>query len=153
MLPVRATRPLFKFRSATNAPELLLARSFASSGRLAQEVDPPPRPEVKFDLPKYVSEPGGAAHVPKVRSKVVRDLPPVKSKTLQYTALFLSMCGCWYAYALFAHNRERGTSTGFRYATRVVRDHPAAQQALGGTVRLEASIVGDPWIDGTVRKF
>lgn len=107
--------------------------------------------EIKFDLPQYVNEPGGAAHVPKIRSRVVREIPPLRSDNLKYALMFGGMCAFWAVYTLYLHNRERATSTGFRYATRCVRDNELAQHTLGGNVRLEPSIVGDPWISGTVR--
>ncbi|KAE8233052.1 hypothetical protein CF326_g1912 [Tilletia indica] len=79
-----------------------------------------------------------------------QELPRLPNRRPLFLALAVLGVGGWVAFAQFATNKERLSSSAFRSALVQVKDSPAAQDALGDPIMLVPSLVGDPWISGSV---
>ncbi|CAD6967008.1 unnamed protein product, partial [Tilletia controversa] len=98
------------------------------------------------------SSAGASTDAPRTRnSRGLRpELPRLPNNRPLFIALALLGVGGWVAFAQFATNKERLASSAFRSALVQVKDSAAAQRALGDPIMLVPSLVGDPWISGSV---
>ncbi|KAL9938846.1 hypothetical protein V8E36_002565 [Tilletia maclaganii] len=78
------------------------------------------------------------------------ELPNLPNRRPLFLALAVVGVAGWAGFAQFATNKERLSSSAFRSALVQIKDSPAAQEALGDPIMLVPSLVGDPWISGSV---
>ncbi|KAK0531344.1 cytochrome oxidase assembly protein 1 [Tilletia horrida] len=97
----------------------------------------------------------GAASAPDTRMRSSTrgarpELPTLPNRRPLFLALAVVGVAGWAGFAQFATNKERLSSSAFRSALVQIKDSPAAQAALGDPIMLVPSLVGDPWISGSV---
>ncbi|KDN48204.1 DUF1783-domain-containing protein [Tilletiaria anomala UBC 951] len=84
------------------------------------------------------------------QSKRTRELPIIPDRRPIFAAAALVVVTIWTAFASYATNKERLSSSVFRSVLTQIKDSDNVNEALGSPVLLEPSILGDPWVAGSV---
>ncbi|KAN0066280.1 cytochrome oxidase assembly protein 1 [Thecaphora frezii] len=78
------------------------------------------------------------------------DLDARQNRKPVFILAALIAIGSWSAFAAFATNKERLSSSVFKSALIQLKDSSEVQAALGDPIMLVPSTFGDPWVSGSV---
>ncbi|EPQ32361.1 uncharacterized protein PFL1_00557 [Pseudozyma flocculosa PF-1] len=84
------------------------------------------------------------------QARVKAELPNVPNRKPVFILAALIALGSWSAFASFATNKERLSSSVFKSALVQLKDSAEVQRALGDPIMLVPSTFGDPWVSGSV---
>ncbi|SPO34672.1 uncharacterized protein PSFLO_00143 [Pseudozyma flocculosa] len=135
---------LFGSRALARSPRTrpVSFRTYATSSNLN-----PTRPQarVKAELP----------NVPLLlRPRLIALFSPLllQNRKPVFILAALIALGSWSAFASFATNKERLSSSVFKSALVQLKDSAEVQRALGDPIMLVPSTFGDPWVSGSSRQ-